>query len=167
MQHNDWRISCKRTPAVHEPTFHWAATYGAPGGAGRFVRPVPVHHWDAWRGINRAARRRFIRNAHDSHHQHLLDLGSRIGLAISRATSRRTSRQSNRNPPRRPLNRWRAFSPRITRARERRKVLASRIEGRLPAARTAKPSWCRVRLLCNNVRKSLSPAAGHDWLLPL
>ena len=30
MQHNDWRISCKRPPAVHEPTFHWAATYDAP-----------------------------------------------------------------------------------------------------------------------------------------
>ena len=50
-----------------------------------FVRPVPVHHWDAWRGIHPAARRRIVRNAHDSYHQHLLHFGSGIGLAVSRA----------------------------------------------------------------------------------
>jgi hypothetical protein len=50
-----------------------------------FVRPVPVHHWDVWRGIHPAARRRIVRNAHDSYHQHLLHFGSGIGLAVSRA----------------------------------------------------------------------------------
>ena len=60
---------------------HWLFV----GGAGRFVRPVLVHLWDAWRGIHPATRRRFVRNADDSHHQNLLYLGSGIGLAIWRA----------------------------------------------------------------------------------
>ncbi len=32
---------------------------------GRFVRPVVAHPREAWRGIHPAARRRFVRNAHD------------------------------------------------------------------------------------------------------
>jgi hypothetical protein len=52
---------------------------------GSLCSPCPVHHWEAWRGIHPAARRRIVRNAHDSYHQHLLHFGSGIGLAVSRA----------------------------------------------------------------------------------